>query len=78
MFVLFLVLPGFGFGDVKLSGLLGLVSGLGNTLPALAIGAIAGGVGAALMMVFRRAGRRTTIAYGPYLALGAFIGMLSR
>ena len=77
MFVLFLVLPGFGFGDVKLAALLGLVSGLDNTLPSLLIGVVAAGAGAALMLITRRAGLKSLIAYGPYLALGAFIGMLS-
>ncbi len=78
MFVLFMVAPGFGFGDVKLAGLLGLVAGLPNTLPALTIGAVAGGVAIALMLLTRRARLHTGIAYGPYLALGAFIGMLAR
>jgi leader peptidase (prepilin peptidase) / N-methyltransferase len=76
MFVLFMVMPGFGFGDVKLAGLLGLVAGLSNTFPALAIGVLAGGLGSLFMLLFRRAGRKTAIAYGPYLALGAFAGML--
>lgn len=76
MFVLFLVLPGFGFGDVKLAGLLGLVSGLDHLPSALIIGILAGGGGSGFMLVFRRAGRKTAIAYGPYLALGAFVGML--
>lgn len=78
LFVLFMVLPDFGFGDVRLAALLGLTAGLSNTVFALMIGILAGGVASALMLVTRRAGMKTAIAYGPYLALGAFAGMLAR
>jgi leader peptidase (prepilin peptidase)/N-methyltransferase len=77
MFVLFIVLPGFGFGDVRLAGLLGLLAGLGVLLNALAVAAVAAGVAAVLMLVTRRVGRRGVIAYGPYLALGAYWAMLA-
>lgn len=76
MFLLFVVMPGFGFGDVKLVGLTGLLVGLSNLLPALLIGALAAGIASAVMLAFRRAGLKTFIAYGPYLVLGAFAGML--
>jgi len=78
MLVFFLIFPKLGFGDVKLSALLGLVSGYSHALPALAVGIVAGGIGAIAMLVMRRAGRGSLIAYGPYLALGAFAGMLMR
>jgi leader peptidase (prepilin peptidase)/N-methyltransferase len=77
MFLLFLVLPGFGFGDVKLAGLLGLLSGLANMLPALTLGAVSAGVGSLILLALGRAHRRSLVAYGPYLALGAFWGMLA-
>lgn len=78
MVVKFVVMPRLGFGDVKLAALLGLVTGISNTLPALFVGVVAGGVGALVMLLTRRAGRKSLIAYGPYLALGAFAGMLMR
>lgn len=77
LFVLAFVLPGFGFGDVKLAGLLGLLAGAANTIPALIVGMAAGGIASALLLTSRRISRRTAIAYGPYLILGAFVGMLS-
>jgi len=77
MFLLFVVLPGFGFGDVKLAALLGLLAGLDNVFAALAIAAIAGGIGGVILMLVRRATLRGTIAYGPYLALGAYWAMLA-
>jgi leader peptidase (prepilin peptidase)/N-methyltransferase len=78
MFVWFLIDRHLGFGDVKLASLLGLLCGISQALPALAIAALAGGVAATFMLVGRRAGRKSLIAYGPYLALGAFVGMLLR
>jgi Flp pilus assembly protein protease CpaA len=77
MFALFLLLPGFGFGDVKLAGLLGLLSGLTNLLPALTVATLAAGAGSLLLLLLGRAKLRSVVAYGPYLALGAFWGMLA-
>lgn len=75
-----LIRPGaMGFGDVKLAGLIGLMLGwLG--LPALLVGAFAGvflgGVfGIGLLLAGR--GRRTAIAFGPWLLAGAWVGILA-
>jgi leader peptidase (prepilin peptidase)/N-methyltransferase len=76
LLALFLLLPGFGFGDVKLAALVGLLAGLDNTPFALMVGVIAGGGAALFLLLTRRAGRRTAIAYGPYLILGGFLAML--
>jgi leader peptidase (prepilin peptidase)/N-methyltransferase len=67
---------GLGMGDVKLAGALGLVLGKVVFL-ALVVGTL-GGAAAAIAILIRRgaAGRRTTIAYGPYLALGAVLAIL--
>lgn len=67
---------GLGMGDVKLAGALGFV--LGKTvLLALVLGTAAGAAAGLAVLVRRgRAGRGTTIAYGPYLALGAALGIL--
>ena len=78
MLACFLIRPRLGFGDVKLTTLLGLLSGASHALPALAFGIVAGGAGAVALVLARRAGRGSLIAYGPYLALGAFAGMLMR
>jgi leader peptidase (prepilin peptidase)/N-methyltransferase len=79
-FVVFLVLSvvvggGLGMGDVKLAGLLGLLLGRA-ALGALLAGCIAGGVAAALLVATGRAGRKSTFAYGPYLALGGALWIL--
>jgi leader peptidase (prepilin peptidase) / N-methyltransferase len=71
---------GMGMGDVKLSGLIGLFLGyLGwgrivvAFFAAFAIGAV---VGIALM-ILGKAGRKTAIPFGPFMALGAIISALA-
>jgi leader peptidase (prepilin peptidase)/N-methyltransferase len=76
-FTVFLVVAlasrdGIGMGDVKLAGFLGLLLGRA-VLGALLAGCVAGGIAAILLLVTRSAKRRSTIAYGPYLSLGAAI-----
>jgi len=66
---------GLGMGDVKLAGMLGFLLGW-NVLTALFIGAIAGGVAAAFVLSRGADGRRSTMAYGPYLALGGALTIL--
>ncbi len=60
-----------GFGDVKLAGLIGLMLGYPAVVPALALGIVLGGVAALALLIARKAGRKSYIAYAPYLALGA-------
>jgi leader peptidase (prepilin peptidase)/N-methyltransferase len=62
-----------GAGDVKLAAVLGAVVGYPLILPALLAGILAGGAAAILMLLTRRAGRKDYMAYGPYLALGAWM-----
>jgi leader peptidase (prepilin peptidase)/N-methyltransferase len=78
-FVLHLVSPGsLGFGDVKLSGLIGLVIGWLGVLPvfvATFAGFLVGGVMAVVLLVGRRAGLKSHIAFGPAMLVGAFIAI---
>lgn len=67
---------GLGGGDVKLAGVLGLYLGWIGW-EALAIGALAGfvvgGATGVVLMVARRADRRTRIAFGPAMLIGAWL-----
>jgi leader peptidase (prepilin peptidase)/N-methyltransferase len=80
-FVLALVYPaGMGFGDVKLAGVLGLFLGwLGYS--ELVIGAflafLLGGVFGMAAMAVKKAGRKSQLPYGPFMVLGAVIGMFA-
>ena len=69
---------GMGFGDVKLAGVLGLFLGwLG--WGELAVGAFAafflGGIFGVALLLVRRAGRKSKIPFGPWMLLGAWIGI---
>lgn len=80
-FVLLVAYPaGMGFGDVKLAGVLGLYLGWVGW-GALVVGAFAaflvGGVVGLALIARRRAGRRTQIAFGPWMLAGAWIGLVA-
>lgn len=74
------VKPGaMGLGDVKLAGVLGLaLAWLG--WPALVVGAFAafltGGLFGVALLITRRAGRGSGIPFGPWMLLGAWIGIV--
>lgn len=79
--LLWLVRPGaMGMGDVKLAGLVGLHLGwLGWA--AVAVGAAAafilGGLYGVGLLATRRAGRKTALAFGPWMIIGAWTGALA-
>jgi leader peptidase (prepilin peptidase)/N-methyltransferase len=69
---------GLGMGDVKLSGLIGLVLGsLGLRYVGVAAGAaiLAGGLGGVVALALGR-GRKAAIPFGPYLAAGAVVAIV--
>jgi leader peptidase (prepilin peptidase)/N-methyltransferase len=76
-----LVAPrGMGMGDVKLAGVLGLFLGwLG--WDALAVGGLSafllGGLFGVVLLAVSRAGRSTAIPFGPWMLLGAWIGIFA-
>lgn len=61
-----------GAGDVKLAGVIGLVLGKPMVFSALFAGVVFGGV-AAVVALLRGQGRKGTIAYAPWLCLGALV-----
>lgn len=79
-FLAAIVYPGgMGFGDVKLAGVIGMALGwLG--WGALVVGSFAaflvGGVVGGLLMIARKADRRTAIPFGPWMIAGAVIGAI--
>ncbi|MFJ4225867.1 prepilin peptidase [Microbacterium sp. NPDC089695] len=70
---------GMGGGDVKLAAVIGLVLGW-HGWQALAIGAasafVLGAMHAIVLLLLRRADRRTRIAFGPWMLAGAVLGVL--
>lgn len=68
---------GMGMGDVKLAGVMGLFLGLG-VVPALFVAFLTGTlVGVAVMVRKGAAARKSAVPFGPFLALGALVGLLA-
>lgn len=75
-FVTALVRPGgMGMGDVKLAGLIGLATGVAGVVISLIVGILVGGLAGFVVLVRQRMDRRATMAYAPYLAVGAWIAL---
>lgn len=62
-----------GMGDVKFVAAEGAILGYPLILHGMFWGIMFGGLAAVLLLVTRRAGRKDSFAYGPYLALGAWL-----
>ncbi|MEY9848352.1 prepilin peptidase [Streptacidiphilus sp. MAP5-3] len=70
---------GAGLGDVKAAGLVGLVVGYEGwfrLLAATVYASLLAGVWAVALLATRRAGRRSQIAFGPFLMSGALLALL--
>lgn len=78
---LFLILiirlrPGaFGFGDVKLMAVSGLLLGCERNFIAFACGIMLAGVYCIAGLLLRRINRRSEIAFGPFLAAGIILAL---
>jgi len=79
LFVALMAYPGgMGMGDVKLAGVLGLF--LGRAVgPAMLVALVAGTVVGGVVMAVKgvKAGRKTAIPFGPFLALGGLVGLFA-
>ncbi|MDP9240558.1 MAG: prepilin peptidase [Actinomycetota bacterium] len=79
-FLLNLVSPrGMGFGDVMLSGILGLYLGYlgwGPLLVGAFLGFLLGAIGGLLFIAIGRGGRKSHIPFGPYMLAGALVAIL--
>jgi leader peptidase (prepilin peptidase)/N-methyltransferase len=69
---------GMGEGDVRLAPLLGMYLGWlnpGIVLPGLFFGFVFGAIVGVAMMAGNKAGRRTAVPFGPFLALGTVVAI---
>ncbi len=64
---------GMGFGDVKLAFLLGFLLGYPFTVIALYLAFLTGAVAGVILILVRKAGLKSKIAFGPFLILGTLI-----
>lgn len=71
---------GMGFGDVRLAGLVGMATGWwspGQAFVAVLAAFVLGSVVGVVAMAVSGAGRRTRVPFGPFLAAGAVVAVLS-
>jgi leader peptidase (prepilin peptidase)/N-methyltransferase len=77
LFLLAVLAPGsMGMGDVKLVLFLGLILGYPEIVLALFLAFVSGGLISGILLALKRIGRKDTVAFGPYLALGGFMTLL--
>jgi len=70
---------GMGFGDVKLAGVLGLYLawvGWSAWFVGVFAGFVLGGVVGLALIATKRAGRKSAVPFGPFMLLGALVGIL--
>jgi leader peptidase (prepilin peptidase)/N-methyltransferase len=67
---------GMGWGDVKMAGLIGLMTGYPRVFVGLFLGILSGGVIALILLVSKKKSRKDGIPFGPFLALGAFAALI--
>jgi leader peptidase (prepilin peptidase)/N-methyltransferase len=71
---------GMGFGDVKLSGLLGAVLGYlswGSLLAGAFAGFLLGSIAGVAVMAFWGGTRKTALPFGPFMIAGALVGIFA-
>jgi len=79
---LFLLIPalvyrgGMGWGDVKMAGLIGLVTGFLLVFVAMLMGVILGGLVAGILLALRKKTRKEPIPFGPFLAVATIVALL--
>lgn len=80
-FGIWFVYPGgMGFGDVKLAGVIGLYLGWlgwGPVLVGTFVGFLIGGLVGVALMLARRSGRKSQLAFGPYMLGGALLAVFA-
>jgi leader peptidase (prepilin peptidase)/N-methyltransferase len=64
---------GMGGGDIKMMAMIGAFLGWKSVLLTTFIGSLLGSIFGIFFMIFKKTGRKTKIAFGPFLALGAII-----
>lgn len=76
MLLIAMLTGGFGGGDIKLMAASGLFLGAAVNVVAFFIGAFIAALIAVIMLITKRADRKSQIAFGPYLAMGIYLSML--
>ena len=80
-FVLFFLIAvvsrgGMGWGDVKMAAFMGAMLGFPSVVVGIFLAILAGGLSAIFLLLARLKGRKQTVPFGPFLAMGAFAALL--
>jgi leader peptidase (prepilin peptidase)/N-methyltransferase len=75
--IVFLINPrGLGIGDIKLAGLIGLVTGFPLVFVGMFFGIVLGGIVAVVLVLVSGKGRKDIMPYGVFLGIGPVIALL--
>ncbi|MFC1902618.1 prepilin peptidase [Chloroflexota bacterium] len=67
---------GIGWGDVKMAGLMGLLTGFPLVLVSLFLAVVSGGLVATILLLLKIKKRNQTMPFGPFLSVGAMVALL--
>ncbi|AEV67160.1 prepilin peptidase [Acetivibrio clariflavus] len=73
---MFVTRNGIGAGDVKLLGLMGLYQGLWGVMVSVFTSLIVSFVISVVLLIARKKGRKDSIAFGPSIFIGTFLGII--
>jgi leader peptidase (prepilin peptidase)/N-methyltransferase len=65
-----------GGGDVKLAAVIGAFTGIPGAIITLLLASFLGAIFGIVLMLMGRAGRKTPVKFGPFLAIGAYTAYL--
>jgi len=64
---------GMGMGDVKLAVFMGLFLGYPKTIIAFYVAFIVGAIWGLILMIFKKATKKSQVPFGPFMILGFFV-----
>ena len=76
IYLIVIITKGMGQGDAEIAGVCGLFIGIKGILVSLFIAIVLGGIVASIILILKLKGRKSEIAFGPYIALGTIIYIL--
>jgi leader peptidase (prepilin peptidase)/N-methyltransferase len=67
---------GMGGGDIKLAAAIGTFTGWPGAVPAFILSSLLGGTWGLILLLSKKADRKTAIKFGPFLALGGWVAFV--
>jgi len=73
IYLIVVITKGMGQGDAEIAGVCGLFIGVKGIFISLFVAIVLGGIVASIILILKLKGRKSEIAFGPYIALGTLI-----